>query len=129
MNNKAFTLIELLAVITVIAVISVITVPVITRTINNSKQSTYDRQAEIIERASENWFIKQSDVLDENSKVIVDIDYLLQEGYLKGNEITSTKTGNKLSGCVSITYSSNQYTYKFSENNCTCLTDCKKYEK
>ena len=75
MNNKAFTLIELLAVITVIAVISVITVPVITRTINNSKQSTYDRQAEIIERASENWFIKQSDVLDENSKVIVDIDY------------------------------------------------------
>ena len=127
MNKKGFTLIELLAVMTILAIISVITVPIVVNTINNAKKSTYDRQVEIIERATENWYIKNGNDISENSKVVVDLDYLLAQGYLKGTEIISTKNGDKLMGCVSITYSSNQYNYKFSENDCTCTTNCTKY--
>ena len=127
MNKRGFSLVELLAVITIIAIIAVITIPVVTKTINHSKQSIYDRQKEAVERASENWFLKYGDELDENHQAIVTLQYLINQGYLKDDQVTNSKTGESLTGCVVITYSSNQYQYNFSENNCSCSTNCQKY--
>lgn len=46
MNNKGFTLFELLAVITILAVIALITTPIITGVIEDSRKNTFTRSVE-----------------------------------------------------------------------------------
>ena len=43
-NKNGFTMVELLAVLVVLAVITAITMPVITSTLKESRESSYDRQ-------------------------------------------------------------------------------------
>ena len=119
--RKGFTLIELLAVVTILAIVSLVTVPIVTQMINNSKKSTYDRQVEQIELASQNWFLDQPITLANSDEIIiVDLSILLSNGYLEKKKITNTKTGNDMTGCVLISFNSNQYHYHFEEDSCNC---------
>ncbi len=123
--KKGFTLIELLAVIAILALISVITIPLVTKTINNSKESTEKRQIESIEQASENWFIKQKYSLSDNSKsFVVMLQTIIDDGYLDKTDVTNPNSGDTMNGCVRITYQQNQYQYKYSENDCNCIDSC-----
>ena len=54
MKKKGFTLIELLAVIVILAVIALIAVPIVLNIINNSKDSSYVRSAELYAHSLEN---------------------------------------------------------------------------
>lgn len=45
MKKKAFTLIELLAVIVILAIIALVTIPIILNVVNNSKQSAFKNTA------------------------------------------------------------------------------------
>ena len=51
LNKKAFTLIELLAVIVILAIIALIAVPIVLGVINDSKQSSYERSVELYGKA------------------------------------------------------------------------------
>ena len=53
MNKKAFTLIELLAVIVILAIIALIAVPIVLNIINDSKESSLLRSAEFYLDAAE----------------------------------------------------------------------------
>ena len=55
MNKKAFTLIELLAVITILALLTLIAVPAISKQMDNSKETLYNNQLKNIEESARAW--------------------------------------------------------------------------
>ena len=57
MNNKAFTLVELLAVIIILGLLVTITVPNIMNAIDISREKSYNSQVEEIEKAAERWAV------------------------------------------------------------------------
>ena len=58
MNNKAFTLAELLAVVAILAIISLITVPVVVNYINDSKEISTEDSLNMYLKAIDNTIIK-----------------------------------------------------------------------
>lgn len=124
--KKGFTLIELLAVIVILALISLITVPLVTKTIKSSKDSTEKQQKQSIEKATENWFIKQKYSLsDSSNSYMVLLDTIVQSGYLDKSTVVNPNDGEEMRGCILITYNNqNQYQYDYKENECNCSGSC-----
>ena len=92
MNKKGFTLVELLGVITVLAIIGVITMPIVNKTIKDSKEKSYKAQIKEIEKAAEDYTAENMNlVLDgttlcpSNTPVAIptiDVYKLMDEGYI-----------------------------------------------
>lgn len=128
--RKAFTLVELLAVLVILGIVSLITVPIVTKTIASSKESMYKNQVNEIEKVARNWFIKDSVMFDESIKTVkVSVSYLVKEGYVESSKIINPKTDEDMIGCVVITESSKQYYYEYTDTDCTCKNDttCKSF--
>lgn len=122
MNKKAFTLIELVAVIIVIGIIGLITFPIVNSTIKNSREKSYNAQVEMIIESSKKWAVKNADILpDENETLKVNISQLIKEGFIKNTSDGFLKNpidNSTMNGCVAIRYTDdyNQYTYEYLEN-------------
>ena len=80
MKNKAFTLIELLAVIVILGLLATITTPNIINAINVSREKTYSRQISLIEEAAERWAVDNMQIASSKNKISV--SELKTEGYL-----------------------------------------------
>ncbi len=94
--NKAFTLVELLAVIVILAIILVIAVPKIMDVINDSKKSTLETSVKMIASAAEKTK-KQNTILGKNNDVIKceDVAKLSSSDYdLDNCTITFDKNNN-----------------------------------
>ena len=95
-NSRGFTLAEVLAVLTIIAILTSITIPLVSKSIKNSKESLYKDQEKIILRSAVNWAEANTDVLpkDNDNEDTLDINL----GLLKANgflvkSLTNPKTG------------------------------------
>lgn len=115
-DKKGFTLIELLAVILIIGVIASIAVISVDKTLKNSKNSLSKVQIKTIEEAAEAYYIKEG--MQEN-KNCVDVEDLIDKGYIEENEVIDPKTKKAMEGSVEIIYGSNQYSYKYNEGKCS----------
>ena len=119
MKKKGFTLIELLAVITVIAIIATITVIVTNKIIKNTKNTLLERQKLTIEEAARDYYLKEGMNANFDSKEsCVNLSKLLSKGYLETKEVVNPKTKETMDGSVIITYSANQYNYKYQDTIC-----------
>ena len=120
MNKKAFTLIELMAVIVVLGIVALIAVPVISGTLKDSKEKIYEEQVRRIEDAAKKWGV--DNIYDDNeNEYYVSLSELISEGYLEGaNQIKNPIDNTTMDGCVIISYEQdyNQYTYEYEEENC-----------
>ena len=116
MKNKAFTLIELLAVIVILGLLATIATPNIMSALTISKENSYHRQIKLIEEAAERWAVDNPQELTErmqNSTLSIDIEELQTNGYLEKN-LNNPATKKKMEGCISIEKrSKNIYTYKY----------------
>ena len=84
MNKKAFTLIELLAVIIIISIISVITIPIINNSLENSKKRLAVTSAQGYAKTIEEYALHQE--LNKN-KINLDGTYSIDEnGYIYNNQ-------------------------------------------
>ena len=113
MNNKAFTLIELLAVIVVLGLLATITTTNIINAINVSREKAYERQVKLIEEAAERWAVDNIQIASSNNNI--NVSELKSEGYLNNNETKNPKTKKDMNGCVLIKKESNKYKYEYSE--------------
>jgi len=112
MNNKGFTLVEVLAVVAIIAILGLIATPSILSMINTSKNSSYDIMVDNIRIAAEeayeeieyfdskiyNYSILGKDntlVLLNENKITVDLQTLVGNGFLSGKNNDATDEENK----------------------------------
>ena len=121
--KRGFTLIELLAVIVVLGLIAVVITPVITDTLNDSREDAYQKQVDNLIKAANTWSIKNPDKLPStDNKMFLSLDPSPEDGIVEDDEIINPKTRKKMEGCISISYNStyNQYEYKYISDNNSC---------
>lgn len=97
MNRKAFTLVELLAVIVILGIIlSIISVSVF-NILEDSKENAYETQIEMLKASTKEYVSdKKRTLFSEKDNVCISIYDLYQERYI--TEIPEdTKTGKKMS--------------------------------
>lgn len=128
--KRGFTLIELIAVIAILGLVLTITVPIITSSINESKNRIYDRQRDLIIDAARSYMSKYPTQLPIDSTMVsISVSKLKSEGFISNQDInnplyvsgtTDDRTkSQKFNGVVCVSYSSNNYNYTYKESN-TC---------
>ena len=75
MNAKGFTLIELLAVITIMGILMIVAIPAVTRTIENTRKSSFITTAQNYVNGAKNLWAS------DNLKCGDYVSYAVQEGY------------------------------------------------
>jgi uncharacterized repeat protein (TIGR02543 family) len=113
-KNKAFTLIELLAIIVILAIIAVITVPIILNVIENSKKGAVKNSAYGYKDSINKYYISKM-ITEPNYKI--DGKYIINEegNLIKENEIIEIQvSGNKPTG--------GELTYELQKIVSGCLT-------
>lgn len=120
MKNKAFTLVELLAVIVIISLLSAIIAPKVLDMISDSENTLQEQQINKILEATRKYVIENTDLLPEEKEgkqTIINVETLLEQGIIENDIIINPKTKEKLEGYVLITYSENynQFIYEFVE--------------
>lgn len=102
-NQKGFTLIEVLAVIAIIAIIGLISVPSILRTIDTGKEKSYQIMLEDIKTASislyeevefggSTLYTKDKEQIEiTNNKITTDLQSLVSNGFLNGSSQNNKK--------------------------------------
>lgn len=114
MKNKGFTLVELLAVVTILAILMLIVVLTVNPIISNSEKELLSTQKKNIEEAARVYYLKEG----TDDTTCVDVEELISKGYIEGNKVVDPETREEMTGSVSITYASNQYSYQYQEETC-----------
>lgn len=120
MNNKAFTLAEMLAVIIILSVIALVTIPTISTTLKNSREQTCLIQYENILNAAKVWGSENIlELPNEGEEIEVTLERLQELGYIDENienpvtkESIATSTTIKISKATG----SKKYNYEFKED-------------
>lgn len=127
-NNKAFTLVELLAVVVILGIIMMIAIPNTLSMIDKNKMNTY------IENARTFVSLVQNKVQTDKSLEIPYDDtsvFIMSLGYLNTNDINETPYGgeyDKDASFVVIKFNSATHKYEYLVNLVSCLegTACSK---
>ncbi|MGE5456463.1 MAG: type II secretion system protein [Ignavibacteriales bacterium] len=118
--KKAFTLVELLAVIVILGIIGTIAIPTITDTIKSSKQKLYETQVEEIEDTARKWGIEHINALSETEKVYLSVQDLINNGMLQQRSLKDPRTKEDMNGCIVIEYNQVYSAYEYNYNDLTC---------
>lgn len=105
-KTKAFTLIELLATIIILAIIGLIVYPTVNKLIIENKQKAYEKQINEIERLASNWVSLNEDKLSyvDNHSYYLELDEMYDTGFISEDVVYNPKTGDRMEGCVVITW-------------------------
>lgn len=106
MNKKAFTLVELLAVIVVLGILSTIGIASISGVIESAKKKTRQEQIAVIEKAAKEWALENTDKLSDNlnGTTTVSVEALVEAGKLeKMPKDPTATTSSEMNGFVKIT--------------------------
>ena len=111
-NNKAFTLIELLAVVSILVILSLVITPIIDKNIKNSKEQAYKTQIENIRMAgilyySDNILLKPT----EETPLTIALTELINLGYI--GEVKNPKTGQPFTESIYVKYKNTNGKYEY----------------
>ena len=112
---KGFTLVELIAVVAILGLIALVVYPAIASVIRNSRESAYNDQVAVIEKAAKTWSLKHANILpDDGSVYRLPVDTLVNEGYISNDEIKDPRhSSENLKGNVEIKYDSSKKQFIF----------------
>ena len=109
MNQKGFTLVELLATIIILALMIGIGTYSITSIIRNSKQKNYENLIDSIKSGAETYYqeckyANNSGITCsyDNGKYTTTLGDMVTYGYLKGNDTIKTEQNNNINGRYTI---------------------------
>ena len=95
MNNKGFTLMEILGVITLLALISLVVIMATTKPLKESKETLYQTQLEEIKSAAEMWRTDNIELIPNTGYYSITLKTLQDNGYIK-KEIIDPRTEKKI---------------------------------
>lgn len=121
MLKKAFTLIELIGVLIILAIISLITIPIIDRSLENSRQAAYKRAVDSIIDAAKNYSV--SNDLGYSSKRLPLFVSQLQDGGFLTLNIKSPIDESEMNGCVWYYWDESHKQYIFEYDNECVIED------
>lgn len=92
MNNKGFTLVEVLAVLVILSVIMSIAIPIVTSSLDIRKGKNSDQVKEKIKVMAELYLSNNNMIINNtNSDCYIDINDLVSKGYIKKNDADGLK--------------------------------------
>ena len=113
-NNKGFTLVELLAVLVILSAIMGIAIPSITSSMERSKEKQNEQKKEMLESFAELYVTDHKNAiyknLVSNDSCYIDIFTLKTEGYLS-DEADVDVDGKSFTGYIKFDKSNNSYQY------------------
>lgn len=124
MNNKGFTLVEVLSVLVIMTIIFVITINVTGNTLSISNEEAYKLTKDNIIEATDKYILEcNNNIIDcnldwNNNKTIISAKKLIEAGYFK--ELKNPINNKDLSNCLTIEVeqTSNNNNYNINDNNC-----------
>lgn len=119
MEKKAFTLVELIAVVAILGLIALVVYPSVGSVIRNAREETYNDQVSVVINAAKNWSINNATKLsDDGSIYSLSVDTLLEEGYITNDEVKDPRDSSKnLEGIVEIKYNNDTKSYDYTYND------------
>ena len=105
-KGKAFTLIELMAVLIIIGLLALISVPLVTGILRRSREKSYDIQVETIIAEANRWVATNSFCLPSHqydASCGVSVAQLIKEGLID-NKVFDPRDKSEMTGCVVISY-------------------------
>lgn len=118
MNKKAFTLIELVAILALISLIATLTFRVVTNRIKNSQERLYNSLISDLKKAGENYMNDNSEIDRYHlNTMCISIEELQTKNYLDKDVIKNPKNNQVMDGSIKITYNEeiNQYEFEYVE--------------
>lgn len=107
MNNKGFTLVEIIGVVTLMAIISLVALPPIINQVNKKKTDIYNALDETIYAAGNLYVQNNSSKFSDDTTHYIKLQTLVDGEYLDSTIFTHYTNGE----CVKATYDVNKYTY------------------
>lgn len=111
-NNKAFTLIELLAVVAILVILSLVITPIIDKNIKKTKEQAYKTQIENIRMAgityySDNILLKPT----EETSLTITLSQLINLGYIK--QVKNPKTDQPFDQNIYVEFKNTNGKYEY----------------
>lgn len=119
MNNKGFTLIELVAIIALLGMVFLLTYTEVDKSLNKNTNQLYEAQLSNIKAAAKNWAVDNLDKLPEKNKesCYVTLETLQNSGYIEADiKNPNKKIKNFPNVYVTITKNNENYVYKVIDN-------------
>ncbi len=119
MKNKAFTLVELIAVVAILGLIALVVYPAVGSVIKNAREETYKDQVNVIVNAAKEWSVKNATKLSDDGTIYpLSVKTLIDEGYITNDEVKDPRDSSKnLEGNVEIKYNSETKSYEYNYND------------
>ena len=96
MNNKGFTLIEVLSVIVILSVIMGIALPVINNSLEKSKRKQEEDRKKSMLSAAEMYVTDCKFKLNIQNEYLISVSGLIRDGYLSFNDLTDDDKKRKI---------------------------------
>jgi type IV pilus assembly protein PilA len=112
-NNKGFTLVELLAVLVIMIAIAAIAIPTISAALDRSRGNLDDQKKKLLESAAE---IYVSEHKNSFNGTCISIETLYNEGYID-EDAANDSNGNKIEGNVSVDIENGEYKFQSGSSN------------
>jgi len=120
MENRGYTLLELLGVIVILALLTTLVFPSVLNVIKKSSDQTDKLSMDLISNAADLYIENHADNFRKRngSKFIIDMNELIEDGNLSSNVKISDIEDIK-NKCVQVTYINNDYSYELKDKD-TC---------
>ena len=124
MNNKGFTLVELLTIIVLITIVSIVIIVTIGNTLSLSGEEAYKITKDNIIKSTKQYIQEcNNDMIEcnltwNNNQTIIKASDLIEAGYFK--EIVNPINNKKLDNCLTVEVEENNYDYNYTINDNNC---------
>ena len=116
LDNKGFTLVELLAVLVILISVMTVAVPAISGSLEKSKDKQLDKNKKLLANASDFYVTNNKNIIFENldgsTSCFIDLNILKNENYVDSSVLVDMD-GNDLSEIAVIVFDSVSYTFTY----------------
>lgn len=119
LNNKGFTLVELLAVLVILIAISSIAIPTISSSIDRNKDKQYRAKIKLVESAAELYITDNRNYLStDDDHCFIMVKDLTSDNYFDKDDDISPNS------CVKYTFNGKTFDYIDQESDCDSSMTC-----